>query len=297
MRARMSVLSEQQNGRLAATKEEELAEAENRIHRASRDTIESLRIIGRELNRIKDEALYEVMGKHDFKEYVTDHLRMDFRQASMFMRASLALDRLESEKLQLPYNQSQAIELAKLRKPEVQVGVWRKVLDFCDKEHAVATFRLVRDAVYAQRTKGGQVKRRVRAKKENPGIDIDLGDDVQVTIKSVWSDVGERALNRIRRLCGDHIADAVDSQNPKLSEKDLLKWADEEDEMVKNLSYWIVMKRWSLRKSLAYEANLVSNETTVAQLSDLAHSRGGKAFIEYAGVSITIEVSKNVKSP
>jgi hypothetical protein len=176
----------------------------------------------------------------------------------------------------------------------VLVGVWQKILDFCDREKKTVTYDMVRDAVAAQRTKTNELVTRARrpapAKK---GIDIDLGDSngAAAPSTSLWSEEGEKALNRIRRLCGDDIADAIDSKNPQVPERDLLKWAEQETEMVKNLAYWIVHKRWTLRKALAYEENAVNESTTVRELIDFATSRGGRASVQFEEARITVEIA------
>src|ERR1700757_4211522 len=134
---------------IAKTRHEQLADAERKIHQASRDTVESIRIIGAELTKIEEQELYEVMGKNDFEEYVTICLRLDYQLARAWMRASSALALIDEQKLQLPYNQSQVLKLTKLKTPEVLVGVWQKILDFCDREKKVVTYELVREAVQA----------------------------------------------------------------------------------------------------------------------------------------------------
>lgn len=277
------------------TRHEQLAESERRIQQATRDTVESIRIIGAELTRIEDEELYEVLGRNDFQEYVEIHLKFDYRMARAWMRASQALGLLHQQKLQLPYNQSQVLELAKLKEPEVLVGVWKKILDFCDKENKVPTFELVRDTVEAQRKKTNEFQTRARFKttttKPVKGIEIDLGDvnGAEAKPSSTLTEDGEKALNRIRRLCGDDIADAIREHNPKVPEKDLITWAQQDVEVVKTLAYWIVIKRWSLKKALAYDES-VDAETTVEKLIDLARSRGGRVSVQLEEARITIEI-------
>jgi hypothetical protein len=278
------------------TRHEQLADAERRIQQASRDTVDSIRIIGHELTRIEEEQLFEVMGRNDFQEYVEVHLRLDYRMARAWMRASDALAILDEQKLQLPYNQSQVLELSKLTKPEILVGVWQKILDFCDRENRQLTFDVVRTAVEAQRKKANQFRTRARFKAPEPvkkGIDIDLSDvnGAEEIKKSPWSEDGERALNRIRRLCGNDIADAINEGNPKVPEKDLLKWAEQEAESVKTLAYWIVIKGWTLRKALAYD-EAIDAGTTVEKLIDLARSRGGRVNVQFEDARITIEITE-----
>lgn len=280
------------------SRHDQLLDAERRIQQASRDTVESIRIIGQELTKIEEEELYEVMGRNDFQEYVEEHLKLDYRMARAWMRASQALSLLDKEKLQLPYNQSQVLELTKLKTPAVLVGVWQKILDFCDREKKVVTFDLVQKAVAAQRTKTNEYVTRARTKAppaKAKGIDVDLSADSNGAVTkapaSTLSEDGEKALNRIRRLCGDEIADTIRAENPKIQERDLIKWSEQEADMVKNLAYWIIHKRWTLRKALAYEENSINESTTVLELVDLARSRGGRAYVEFEDARLTIEIA------
>jgi hypothetical protein len=279
----------------AKTRHDALAECELKIARASTDTVESIRIIGRELLKIEKEELFECMGKNDFREYVEHCLRIDYGLARTWMRASPVLEALKAQKLQLPYSQSQVLELIKIKDTETMTGLWRSILDYCDKEQAVASYDMVRQAVEAKRTKSGE--RQTRARKASPpapGIEIDLGESQpngEVVRESVWSEEGEKALNRIRRFCGDPIADAVNTGNPKVQERDLIAWSKADPEMVKNLAYWIVIKRWTYRKAVLFEETAFNMSTTVETLRDLAKSRGGRAFAAVEDVRITVEIA------
>lgn len=284
--------------KIEKSRHDQLVDAERKIQQASRDTVESIRIIGQELTKIEEQELYEVLGKNDFQEYVEFHLKLDYRMARAWMRASQALSLLDEQKLQLPYNQSQVLELSKLKSPEVLVGVWQKVLDYCDKEKLVVTVDIVKDAVTAQRASTNQyvTRARVKAPPAKPkGIDIDLGAEGNGAVSkapvSTLSEEGEKALNRIRRLCGDEIAEAIREENPKVSERDLIKWAEQEADMVKNLVYWVIHRRWTVRKALAHEENPVNESTTVPELIDLARSRGGRAYVEFEDARLTIEIA------
>jgi hypothetical protein len=277
------------------TRHDALAECELRIAKASKDTVESIRIIGRELIKIEEGELFEVMGKNDFQEYVEHCLKYDYRLARFCMRASPALELIKEQKLQLPYTQSQVVELIKIKEPETMLGLWQKILDYCDKEQATASYDMVRDAVEKQRTKTGDYQTRAVKPKPLPkGIEIDLDATLPngaVVRGAVLSEDGEKALNRIRRLCGDQYADAVRAENPKVSERDLIAWSENENEMVKNLAYWIVIKRWTLKKAVQYEETAFDLETTVGELGDVARSRGGKAYAEIENLRITVEIA------
>jgi hypothetical protein len=284
-----------QENAVQQSRHDALAQAELKIKKASADTLDSIRIIGRELIGIEEDNLWEIEGYDDFKTYVEIHLHFSWDLAKRWMRVSQAFDLLDQAKLQLPINESQVIELAKIKEPGTLVAVWERILDFATANKAALTHDLVRGAVNEQRTKAGTILTRAIRKKKGKapkGISIDLeGNGAPKTVKGL-SDKGEIALNRIRRYCGDAYADAILGENVNISEGDLIKWAEETSEMIKNLGYWIVIKRWSLRKALAYEENSVDGDTKVHQLGDLARSRGGRVYAEFEDLKITVEIAE-----
>jgi hypothetical protein len=266
------------------SRQDALLESELKIKRATRDTVDSLRIIGRELIKIEEQELYEVMGGNDFQEYVEFHLQFDMRFARQMMRGSLVLDQLERAQLPPPENQSTVFELAKLREPETQSVVWGKVLDFCEKQNQRATYDLVRDAVAAQR--GAVLHTRVRSRRTQK-TEIDLQADNGE--KPSWSEHGQAFLDRIERLCGTEISQAVASGNPRVSENDLELWSDQSNELVRILGYWVVIRRFTVKRALRYEEESVNPSTTVDELRHWCMSRGGKAHFEFPGLHISVE--------
>lgn len=281
------------NTALVKSKRDQLLESELRIQEATHDTIESVRTIGNELIKIETEELFEVMGKNDFKEYVEECLKFDYTVARIWMRAAPALELIDKQKLQLPYSQSQVVELVKLKEPNELIDVWGKVLHVSEEEKRPITTAMVRGAVAAWRTKTQERVTRARTKRKEPakGIDIDLGTDGETPKRrSIWSEDGEKALNRLRRFCGDPIADAIDTGNPKISEKNLILWADQDADTVRNLAYFIVHKRWSLKKAMTYNESPIDADTTILELGELARSRGGKTHVEYEDIRLIIEI-------
>jgi hypothetical protein len=273
------------------TKYEALQESKKRIREAWVDNIDSMWVIGRELIRMDQEDLCESEGK-TFQEYVEFDIGISYDTAKRWMRAHPVLDLLKVHNLQNPNNETQLLELSKLREPEKLVTVWKQIIVWGIDNKLPVTSSLVRDVVTAQRRNDGEFQTRASTPKPRAtGIKIDLGGNGTAEPASGFSEEGERALNRIRRLCGDAYADAVLAENPKVSENDLIRWSEEENEMVKNLGYWIVIKQWSLRKALNYEAKTIDENTSVEQLSDLARSRGGRAYAEWKDVRITVEIA------
>jgi hypothetical protein len=288
------------NDAKAQSRHDALLECETRIAKASKDTVESVLVIGSELRKIREGELYEVTGITDFESYVEFKLHMDPVLAHRWMKASKALEVLDQQRLQLPYNESQVTELVKLKEPGQIVTIWQRILAYCHEKNIVASYDLVREAVKAQRTKTGErtprVGRKHKKKISADGIDIDLGlaDGETQTRHRTWSEEGEKALNRIRRLCGDPVADAVDQSKVKITEHDLIAWSEENPEMVKNLSYWIVMSQWTYRKALAYEEELVNEKTTIEQLAEIARSRGGSVYLEWQDARSTLGITLQI---
>jgi hypothetical protein len=107
---------------------------------------------------------------------------------------------------------------------------------------------------------------------------------------------GEEALDRIRELCGKETAEGIEKGYVSISERDLIKWADESDVAVRNLEHYIVNLRWSVRKALEYEEKIIDGESTLNQLIVLARARGGRAIFEHQDYNelykITIERTK-----
>jgi hypothetical protein len=92
---------------------------------------------------------------------------------------------------------------------------------------------------------------------------------------------GEKALDRIRALCGEETAVGIETCSVAISERELIKWADQSDTIVKNLAHYIVDLRWSVRKALDYEERIIDGESTLSQLIVLARARGGSVTIEH----------------
>lgn len=104
------------------------------------------------------------------------------------------------------------------------------------------------------------------------------------------SEQGEKALDRIRRQCGDSVADAIDNGTIKISENHLIRWAEEDNESVRSLAYYVIDMRWNFPRALAFDKQEVNNRTTVEELSLFAAARGGKTWTHYNNFKITIEL-------
>src|SRR5258706_4704129 len=254
-----------------------MEECELKINNAWHKGIEASFVIGRELEKIRSQELFRALGYDSFHAYVKE------RQDPRSMRRQLAVlgtvQALKAANLPLPANESQVVELARLD-DETQPLVWQRLLTLRDKDpEKPITVGRVRAAVEFE----------LAARPARTGVKTTLDlDGNGAAIK--LDEEGERALNRIRRLCGDPIADSIVRLNIVISERDLIKWAEQDDAMVKQLAYYIA-QRWSVTKALAFENRDLSGMTTVNDMIALASARGGTLEFKFQKTKITVEVS------
>jgi hypothetical protein len=119
----------------------------------------------------------------------------------------------------------------------------------------------------------------------NPALNLgdDNGQEPPVTVTAAappvtrrsFSEDGELALERIGRLAGKDVRASIENGSLNISQRDLIKWADENDAMVKNLVYYIVNQNWSVARALAHEEQMLSGDSTLSTLAYLATAREG----------------------
>lgn len=258
-----------------------LEECELKINNAWHKGIEASFVIGRELEKIRNQELFRALGFESFHAYVKE------RQDPRSMRRQIAVlgtvQALKAANLPLPANESQVVELARLD-DEIQPLVWQRLLTLRDKDpEKPITVDRVRAAVEFE----------LAAKPARAGVKTTLdlaGNGAADTSTIRLSADGERALNRIRRLCGDPIADSIVRLNIVISERDLIKWSEQDDATVKQLAYYIA-QRWSVTKALAFENRDLNGMTTINDMIALAYARGGTLELKYAKAKIIVEMS------
>ena len=103
------------------------------------------------------------------------------------------------------------------------------------------------------------------------------------------SEEGERALSKIRRVCGETVATAIENGSLQLAEKSILKWAEQTNDLMQNLIHYVVDLRWSVKDALAYEEKIPTGSTTLDAIVVLARARGGRFVIKHQDFKITIE--------
>jgi hypothetical protein len=264
---------------LTLAKDEErkvqLEACENRIFSAFRRGLEATCDIGKELRTIEADTLYDVRGYQNLIPYAERELRMDERSVRRSMNILSVIERLEGSGVQLPSNESQLIELARLPDERV-LPVWERLVKTCDKKDVPITIFRVREAVNLDEEPAKPARGGVQA-------NISLDETEPLT------EAGEKALARIRRICGEDIAKAIESGAVTLPEKALIKWAELKDQLMRNLVYYIIDQRWTVAQAIAYEEKKITGHSTLEDMILLARARGGHVAIQHDEFLVTIE--------
>jgi hypothetical protein len=309
MSQREIIIQQQNNPRFA-----KLQECERRIEGLCRRTVQDARAIGRELMTIRDEELYREslridgqIGYDTWTDYVEIELEWDPRAVQRLINISLCAANLEAAGLELPRNESQIAELARLPAAE-QAPTYEEIIAKCEKADLPLTIQIIHDRVAQKTVANGEPvkapqKPRPRKKKAKEGIIVpDMNEDLAVAAASppettaknrlTLDDRGERALLKIKRLCGESTGQALEWLVVPITQKDLERWADLDDEMVKLMAHYIVNMRWTLSQALKYEhrSEDADRSTTIEELINWAHSRGGYYALQVGKAIITVTV-------
>lgn len=285
-----------------------LEELENNIKTSVRRGLNAAISMGKDFDTIKQEELYQERGCESFNRYVDAYTDFPRTTVERLIAISQSAQLIEDAGLVLPANESQLAELAKLE-PEQQKIIWRNVLQLKEED---ITARNIRKAIeILQRKRAERQEQEEEQKSTRGGVKTPLDKDEdknkgngeqdknKPSAKPVAPDrirlsqEGEDALDRIRTLCGEETATGIETCCIAISERDLIKWADQSDVVVKNLAHYIVDLRWSVRKAVDYEERIIDGESTLSQLIILARARGGSVTIEHQDYNeeyrITIE--------
>jgi hypothetical protein len=290
---------------LELSKRKKLAEIEEIIHKSLASGRTLMRRIGAGLIAIKEGELWQLSKEdmRDFYGYCFDAFGMEHRSVKYAMDAERTFRALENAKLQLPAFESQAAELARLPDDERKVDVWRRVLEMCAEQNLGITVLRIREAVSQekedlQRETLQQSKEPKKDEDKPPptpaaapaapaGVYVDMGEE-----ELLLSERGEEALARIQAICGAAVAQAIRSKaNEKLTEESLCKWADQEEDTVEALAYYVIDKSWTVRKALGYLAQMVDGETKVDELVIMARNRQGRLSCIHQDARITVEIT------
>jgi hypothetical protein len=273
-----------------------LQECEKKIQDACRRTIKEIRIIGEQLHIIDDQELWRDRGCTSMSDYIDSQLPFDQSTGSRMMLYSQIADIFDENQLALPASEKQALELGKLRDDEgnlhekAVVQVWQRIQDKCEKRGEPVTVFAVKQAVldYEERH-------------PDPGVEVNL-EDGQDTASSAaataaatatprirLNERGELALDKITRLCGADVGQAIESGTVRISQPDLITWADQDDETIEHLVWYVIDNRWSVPKAIKYENRSVTGATTVDDFIQWCQSRGGHAKFDYNEFRFTVD--------
>lgn len=281
-----------------------LEECEHRIFAAFRRGLEATCALARDFRMIRELELYRERDFTSFNQYVQKGLQFDLVSVNRIESIGPVVDRLLQAGLQLPTNESQVAELSKLE-PKKQPQVWKNVLMASEKAESPITVAIVRKAVAVHESRQPEANEKDKEESaDRPGVmtALDLeekaaepNDDgasakeekAKVPERLTFSEKGEAALERIGRLCGKSVREAIEKGTLSISERDLLKWSQEEDSMVEALKYYIVDQRWRVDKAIQFENRNpeVKAETTMADLVTMIKARGGRLKFEFQGIT------------
>jgi hypothetical protein len=282
-----------------------LEESEHKIRAAVRRGMEATCAIAVELHKIRERELWRARDCNSFNEYCGRYVPLDASSITRIQQIGPVVERLREAGLQLPENESQAAELIPL-KPEDQAHVWKRVLLAAEKAEAPITKRVVRDVVaFYQRQQPEpeedeeeeqqeEEQEETAAGRRGVRTALDLDDKAEakedsapsrgkkdkpkVPERLTFTEKGEAALERIKRLCGKAVGETIEKGNVSISERDLIKWSEETDSMVRNLAYYVIDQRWRVDKAIQFENRTITGETTVADLATIVAARGELSF-------------------
>ena len=238
----------------------QLEACEKRILSAFRRGLEATFDLGKEFTFIDTNKLYELRGYSSLYTYCERELRADQKAVSRSIDVYTVTLRLENAGVILPSNESQVLELARL--PDEQVAhVWEKLVDACEKKDVPVTVSRVRAAVN-------------RSEVPKPAPKAGVKTSLKMEADTLSED-GERALARIKRICGEQIAEAIRSGTRQLTERAIIKWAELQDQDMRNLVYYVIDQGWNVNDAISYEQKSVSSRSTVAEMALRARAWGG----------------------
>lgn len=273
-----------------------LEECELKIHSAFRRGLLATCEIAEELNKILSQELYTLKASV-FTEYVTDFLKIDIRSYHRILAVSETVEQLKQAGLQLPANESQAAELARVDAPLLP-QFWSDLIIRFEREERPLTTDAIREAIN-QPIVASPTSARAAAPARGAGIEVDMDDNgsappakKQTPVQEgvlVLTEKGEAALNRIRKICGDKIAKAIEDGTRAMTERDIRNWAEFDDTMMKTLVYFI-NNNWTLNRAVAFTNKEIEDSTHVHDLILIANARGGLARFKHGRAKISVEM-------
>lgn len=291
---------------------ERLVQCETEINGLLRRTMDVSRRIGELLRKIEDEGLWRERGSDSFTDYLQNYQPIQPSAARRMITYSRIADLLHRRQLALPIHESQAVALAELKDDAQIIEVWETVQYVSEKRGEPVTAFLVEQAIEdrkerAENTGGSSTSSTAAA----PGVeegDLDGNSSGPVAVAGVlaaptpaferprFTERAEEALERLARLCGPEVAQAIEKRTLSISQKDLIAWAEQDDGMIKTLAHYLVDQRWSLKDALRFENRSITGQTDISDLILLCRARGGRVVVncevEDMSVRLTVEVAE-----
>lgn len=279
-----------------------LEECEHKIGQALRRGLDATCVIGRELRKIDDLELWKEPGYKSFGLYVSDRLQFEARSVARFLDISRTTDRLKAAGLPLPENETQVAELARLDE-ELQSVVWERVRKAAEIREEPITVYTIRTAIEKETAQPPPplpaARPGVRTPLDEPEAELGLstpasGNDgskgaTALPERISLSEDGEAALERIRRFCGDPVAEAIEHFRLQISERELLLWSQQDDPQT--LAHYIVNLRWTVAKAIGFESQTVTERTPLGKLFALARAHQGRYEFNSDEASVLVEMA------
>jgi hypothetical protein len=273
------IVSKQDQARL-----ESLEKCRLQIEEGKKRGRDAIKQIAQALIMIEQKELYRDAGCESLNEYCERYVGLNRDATYKIMCSGKVVMTLEAggvEISQIPALETHLFLLSKIPAEQLP-GAWRDGLTAMDRDNIPVTTTSIKRLVdyitspQSQAPRGSEGSARsATARGVNPQLSIQ--EDRQI-----YSEEAELALERIGRIAGADVREAIENHTLDISERDMIRWAQEDDATLKNLSHYIVELRWSLRKAIAYEAEMITGMTTIASLARLATARGG----EYQGETV-----------
>jgi hypothetical protein len=235
---------------------------------------DAMRSMALALIRIRDEQLYLEDGCDGFNEYVQQKLNWDRLAAWRVIHAGetiMALEAGEVDTALIPNEEHHLVLLHQIPAPELPQA-WIDGLRVLEAQNKQVTTANIKRLIKAAKAQIEEEELASEPKGVNPPLTIGDGEEEQ---RKSFSEEAENALEMIGEYAGADVKAAIEKGTIKMPERDLIRWADEDPVMIKNLAYYIVNEGWSLNKALEYEQTTFDELTSIQAIARFAEARGG----------------------
>jgi hypothetical protein len=277
-----------------------LEDCERKIMGFKRRGIDATIGIGLQLGKINELELYKEKDYDNLAAYCAEELQLEARSVTRILAIANSAQVFKAHDKELPINESHLAELGRVE-AEQQPLVWERVNQYAGKNEMVITTALVREVVsdwqeeHKQPTAATKPKDGARSALEDP--DLDLGSNLSdeqakpsggplERPRINLSEDGEKALERIRRTCGDAVADSIEYLSLEIPEKELIQWNEEDHP--ERLIHCIMNLGYSVSKAKSFVDQTISGSTPARRLVLLAQVNGGQYKTELEQATITV---------